>query len=400
MLIINNQEITTLEELKKRFMQSEAVKPDTTLFMEIIDKFVDGKIEEFLREIGEEELANIVHSVPAGDSDTEIMNQLIPMITTSKIQVDFDPMQYVEVIQSEIAGEHAILWVKVVRKATEKVDMCIKQGNNDKTTTIQLNQSVLNHVERCEMPIDRNGEDVLFFINNKKIKEAHPFPGLEVNVKDVCFTMRFVKGGPFKMGATQEQGEDASECERPDHEVCVKDFYICDTPVTQEQWMAIMGNNNPSRFKGCKRPVTNVTYQECLHFIEELNGCSEKKFRLPSEEEWEYAARGGTHRCKYRYSGDDRIDRVAWYHENGSHVTHDVARKKPNVLGIYDMSGNVWEWCSSDYTEYGEKKTKGSRHKITRGGCATSTQKGCRVSRRYKCVENHKSSYLGFRLVM
>ena len=208
--------------------------------------------------------------------------------------------------------------------------------------------------------------------------------------------IRFIKiqGGKFKMGGTPEQGESASKAERLS-EPYVDDFMISEFPVTQQLWSAVM-DDNPSKFKGENRPVTNVTLYDCLEFIERLNRLTGETFRLPEEEEWEYAARGGNMNSNFtKYAGSDAIDDVAWYYSNGGHVTHDVGLKLSNELGLFDMSGNVWEWCNTEeYDRYGQY------HEcyINRGGCATSQENGCRTSRRYFSKPYHKSCYLGFRL--
>ena len=171
--------------------------------------------------------------------------------------------------------------------------------------------------------------------------------------------------------------------------------------VTQKLWNIVM-RDNPSAFKGDNRPVSNVTYYDCLNFINMLNNRLSTNFRLPSEAEWEYAARGGNlTKEQTKYSGGNTLDEIAWYNENSNNVTHDVMRKKPNVLGIYDMSGNVWEWCASRNKPYVPRNNyRQKKYYINRGGCATSTAKGCRTSRRYYSHPNHSSCYLGFRLVL
>jgi len=116
-------------------------------------------------------------------------------------------------------------------------------------------------------------------------------------------------------------------------------------------WQAVMGTN-PSNFKGDNMPVENVSWKDCQEFIGKLNGLTNKKFRLPTEAEWEYAARGGNKSRGYKYAGSDSIDDVAWYDMNGEEITHPVASKQPNELGIYDMTGNVYEWCSDWYGIY------------------------------------------------
>ncbi|MBQ3247459.1 MAG: SUMF1/EgtB/PvdO family nonheme iron enzyme, partial [Alistipes sp.] len=165
------------------------------------------------------------------------------------------------------------------------------------------------------------------------------------------FEMVFVKGGTFTMGATAEQGSDADSDEKPAHSVTVSNFYIGKYEVTQAQWEAVMGKN-PSRFKGDNLPVERVSWNDIQKFIEKLNAKTGKRYRLPTEAEWEYAARGGNQSKGYKYSGSNDIGSVAWYTDNSSSPTHPVGQKQPNELGLYDMSGNVYEWCSDWHGSY------------------------------------------------
>lgn len=220
--------------------------------------------------------------------------------------------------------------------------------------------------------------------------------------------MVFVEGGSFTMGCTYEQGSECENIEIPAHVVTVHDFYIGKYEVTQALWKAVMGNN-PSADKGDNKPVEYVNYYEILTFIGKLNEMTGKHYRLPTEAEWEYAARGGIYTQRTIYCGSNNIDDVANYHGNSNRNLQPVGTKKPNELGIYDMSGNVREWCS-DYLEDYELSDdgkivdpKGAYHsiiKVVRGGCVTSYPESCRVSSRDHEIENHKIDYLGFRLVL
>jgi formylglycine-generating enzyme required for sulfatase activity len=164
--------------------------------------------------------------------------------------------------------------------------------------------------------------------------------------------MVFVKGGTFTMGCTAEQGDDCFDNEEPAHKVTLSDFYIGKYEVTQAQWKAVTGNN-PSKFNGCDNcPVEGVSWNDIQEFIKKLNAKTGLNYRLPTEAEWEYAARGGAQSRGYKYSGSNSVDEVAWYYGNSGNETHPAGTKKANELGIYDMSGNVYEWCNDWYGAY------------------------------------------------
>ena len=244
---------------------------------------------------------------------------------------------------------------------------------------------------------------------------------LTFTVKGITFNMKKVEGGTFMMGATSEM-EHASDIEKPAHKVTLSTYYIGETEVTQALWQAVM-EENPSEFKGRNLPVENVSWSDCQLFIEELNSLTGKKFRLPTEAEWEYAARGGNMSRRTQYSGSNNIDEVAWYYKNSgdrylsgkinwleiSEVcrknncrTHPVKTKKPNELGIYDMSGNVCEWCQDNYSLYSSNAqtnpiatTNGIEH-MYRGGCYNYPQQ--RLSYRSHQWYDYYYNILGLRL--
>ena len=170
------------------------------------------------------------------------------------------------------------------------------------------------------------------------------------NINGVEFTMILVRGGTFTMGGTSSDPYIYSD-EFPTHQVTLSTFAIGQTEVTQALWEMVMGSN-PSNHSGTNLPVEMVSWNDCQEFITKLNQMTGKNFRLPTEAEWEYAARGGNKSQGYKYSGSNNVDEVAWYFSNSGNASQPVGTKSPNELGIYDMSGNVYEWCSDWYGAY------------------------------------------------
>lgn len=223
-------------------------------------------------------------------------------------------------------------------------------------------------------------------------------------VNGVSFRMVCVKGEPFIIGATPEQGEGESN-EYPPHLESISDYYIGETQVTQRLWMAVMGTN-PSKFKGDDLPVECVSCEDWYAFNEKLNTLTGCTFRLPTEAEWEFAARGGNKSKGYKYAGSNDLDAVGWYDGNSEDRTHPVATKQPNELGIYDMSGNVWEWCGDIYFPYPEdyeiphEPPPYGNSSVIRGGGWSSGIDRLRLSARSCGDWNLRSEYIGFRLAL
>ena len=218
--------------------------------------------------------------------------------------------------------------------------------------------------------------------------------------------MIFVKGGTFKMGATTEQWKEAKSDEKTVHWVTLSNYYIGKYEVTQAEWKAVMGEN-PSYFEGLDNlPVEKVSWNDCQKFIAKLNAATGKNFRLPTEAEWEYAARGGNKSQGFIYSGSNDIDNVAWYAGNSGDKTHVVGMKQPNELGLYDMSGNVWEWCDDWYGNYNSSPqtnptgSSSGSGRVMRGGSFYYFAKGCRTSDRFVNNPGTADFRLGLRLAL
>jgi len=213
--------------------------------------------------------------------------------------------------------------------------------------------------------------------------------------------MVFVQGGTFVMGATKEQGRNSEKNEKPIHKVTVSDFYIGKYPVTQKEWKAIM-DSNPSPLEDDNLPVVSVSWNDVQEFIRRLNSATGKQYRLATEAEWEYAARGGNRTRGYKYSGSNNLNDVAWH--SGS--SGNVGTKRPNELGIYDMSGSVWEWCNDWYGSYGSntqtdpKGPQTGSGRVLRGGSWNSPAVLCRVSYRTFREPSLSRSIWGFRVVL
>ena len=224
------------------------------------------------------------------------------------------------------------------------------------------------------------------------------------SVNGVSFEMIPVEGGTFTMGATEEQVSYADADEKPAHKVTLSSYMIGKTEVTQELWQAVMGTK-PGYFSGTNLPVEKVSWEDCQAFINKLNAVTGKTFRLPTEAEWEFAARGSNKSKGYVYSGSNTLNDVAWYGDNSS-GTHPVATKAPNELGIYDMSGNVWEWCSDWYSynyysvspEYNPPGYSSASARVIRGGSWDNSAGNSRVSYRGSYAPTTLSYYLGLRL--
>lgn len=243
----------------------------------------------------------------------------------------------------------------------------------------------------------------------------------EYHVGDVTFAMISVPGGTFTMGATPEQNTPYHD-EFPSHYVSVDDFAIGQTEVTQALWLAVMGRN-PSDHKGMNLPVERVSWVDCQVFLHRLDSITGLHFRLPTEAEWEFAARGGNLSRHTQFSGSDSLAEVAWYYNNSGNefirsawnfqdqvdhecAPHEVASSQPNELGIYDMSGNVWEWCQDWYTTYQPDSLvnprgpdSGSR-RVARGGSWAHIDRYCRLSRRTSYNPSINLNVNGFRLAL
>ena len=218
--------------------------------------------------------------------------------------------------------------------------------------------------------------------------------------------MIFVDGGTFIMG-TENNDYRQNQDNTPAHLVEIEPFFICRYEVTQDEWELVTGSN-PSEFQGANLPVENISWEDCQVFINKLNDMTGMDFRLPSEAEWEYAAQGGKYSLHYNYAGSEYPKSVAWYADNSKAKTHQVGKKRPNELGIYDMSGNVSEWCR-DYYEFSFYQHSPSlnptgpekgQNKVVRGGAWMMNENYINIKYRAVYPTNEKNSSIGLRLAM
>ena len=310
----------------------------------------------------------------------------------------------------------------------EVIDMVISEArqavsNGNTTHAINLLQKAIDN----QTIRDLNCSNYSRLAEEKRRIEAQQSStgqNLTITANGVTFTMVAVQGGTFTMGATSEQGSDAYSNEKPAHRVTLSDYYIGQTEVTQALWQAVMGSN-PSERKGQNLPVEKVSWDDCQQFITKLNQLTGRRFRLPTEAEWEYAARGGNLSRGYKYVGGNTLTDVAWFWENSgdkrvsgewssdkvynNHCkSHPVKQKVPNELGIYDMAGNVWEWCQDLYDkDYYSKSpstnpcnNSSANERVNRGGCWFLYASCCRVSWRGHMKPNSRYGNIGLRVAM
>ena len=414
----------------------EAKNSDEPLYDRLIDLAVDHDLERFLDALGMNELSGRIGNIKV-DGDPQIMESLQKIITGNSVTIPKDTnsrIRFIGVtIDSESSPAKAIFKVQILKVKQETVRFSVlsnKQLRKDKT--IHLNEYKKN--DEIEVVFDLNGdsEDILhFLIDGQEVKQKNfSDETIDFNVKGVSFKMVRVEHGSFMMGAVNSNLD-----ERPMHRVTLtSDYYIGETQVTQALWEAVMGDNpsysegddpleilreivggssNSSYFRGGDLPVESVSWDVCQEFIKKLNQKLSKqlagwRFELPTEAEWEYAARGGNKSNGFEFAGSNNIDYVAWYKGNSNSHTHPVKTKRPNVLGLYDMSGNVMEWCSDWHNDVYYHVSPSSnppgpnwgKERVLRGGSFANDSKFCRISCRAHNFPDYREKFIGFRLVL
>ena len=338
--------------------------------MQLLRKNRPQSVKEWLAILIDEEDTNVEIDVPEPEPGPrpEPLKQSLPQDTQDNL---FKPKRTKWIA----AGVVAVILVSIV---------IWRPWQNDSTDDIDID------------PIENNNP-----VKDDEILDGTPIP---ITVNGVTFNMIKVEDGTFTMGATSEMTEPWDD-EKPTHKVTLSSYYIGETEVTQALWKAVMGSN-PSFFKGDDLPVEEVSWDDCQDFILKLNSITKRSFRLPTEAEWEFAARGGNKSKHTQYSGSGNIGEVAWYDGNSGSKTHPVKTKKANELGIYDMSGNVWEWCQDWYGSYSNcaqdnptGPNSGTR-RVDRGGSWGYSAGFCRSSDRNCSTPDFSYDFLGLRLVL
>ena len=318
--------------------------------------------------------------------------------TSLNLQLDSDPMRLTATVEPSNADNTSVEWMSSNEEVATVSSRGTVEAVGEGTATIICTAADGSGVTAtCEVTVGN--------------QTPTPQPGgtTTYTVNGVSFKMVSVTGGTFKMGAQKTSSgsanydDDADDDEAPVHNVTLSDYKIGETEVTQELYQAVMGTN-PSNWLGAKLPVEKVSWNDCQTFITKLNAATGQTFRLPTEAEWEFAARGGTKSQGYKYSGSNTLGDVAWYTDNSGSKTHEVGTKQPNELGLYDMSGNVYEWCQDWFGDYSSSAqsnptgaTSGS-YRVRRGGSWNFTARCCRVTYRLSNTPTYAYSYLGFRL--
>ena len=291
-------------------------------------------------------------------------------------------------------------------------------GNGDGSVTVSVDENTSTSSRTATITIESATITRTLAVTQSGV-EPPASQDRTFTVGGVQFKMIYVEGGTFTMGATSEQGDDAYDREKPTHTVTLSSFSIGETEVTQALWQAVMGQKPTSDGSqwyglGAKYPAYYVSWNDCQDFISKLNAITGENFRLPTEAEWEYAARGGNKSRGYKYAGSNTIGHVAWYYDNSyalgssnaNYGTHNVGTKQANELGLFDMSGNVWEWCQDWYGDYSSSSLtnptgpSSGNSRVYRGGSWSNNARLGRVSYRDSSGPTIRYYNLGLRLAL
>lgn len=414
-LYINGEYCLTTDQLK-RYFESQP-NYGSPVAVDLLDYARSGDIAEWLREKDETILADSIDAINKNLGDSDYFSEFTNVMTDSPITIEkpgFSECFQIEIVDNEEKDNGIVISIqlKVLSSVNEFYKLTIRTSygteskminpsNYDKGTSIRLTFLFSKHIESLL-------ENAVFLVNDKEqMSISIVMQTLNFLIGDCAFKMILVEHGSFMMGATIEQGSTYS-CEKPAHKVTITtDYFIGETQVTQALWNAVMGNT-PLNSPDIKKPIVKVSWFDCKLFISKLNTILSpklygKKFRLPTEAEWEFAARGGNKSKYTKYSGSNEINKVAWHCDT---ITHPVKTKECNELGIYDMSGNVWEWCEDWYGDYKadpQINPKGAQcglYRIFRGGSCENGANSCRIAYRASFPPVSTSYRIGLRVVL
>jgi formylglycine-generating enzyme required for sulfatase activity len=385
------------DEANRTIMKAMQLKPENR----------QQRVEEFMEDLLEKESKQEGIRPIKGKNKKTVKRILITVIGIAAIVVILVGVGY---WQTEVAAERERAKQEQRRLEQELEEMRIVQENVEKerlererAKQEQLAQEQKLEEEQEQTRIAQENAEKERLERVRKLAQEIEEKKLQEEATKIGIQMVWVRGGTFIMGCTSKQGDDCNGDEKPAHSVTLSDFYIGKYEVTQRQWSEVMGTN-PSDFKGDNLPVEQISWNDVQEFIRKLNVKTGKNYRLLTEAEWEYAARGGASSRGYKYSGSNNVGEVAWFTSNSGSSTHQVGTKVSNELGIYDMSGNVWEWCSDWYGDYSSSAqtnpmgpSSGS-HRVARGGSWGSSAQGVRVPFRDNAAPNNRYNDLGFRL--
>ena len=339
---------------------------------------------------------------------------------TQKFIINYSPSTAMVIVDSKVyrgngrievdlpIGEHSYV---IAEDGYESVDAIVKlKGGSPRTITESLVRTVPSQIPASSSSVTQSTQKQISSTQKELASEKVHSSSIAATVSTdierfivngVSFNMVRVDGGTFQMGSNDSE---AYDCEKPVHKVALSSYSIGETEVTQELWQAVMGSN-PSKFKGPNLPVEQVSWDDCQEFLEKLNNLAGHRFRLPTEAEWEFAARGGNKSRGYKYSGSNTIEEVAWYKDNSGDKTHSVKTKLSNELGLYDMSGNVWEWCQDGYGDYSSSAQtnptgpNNGDYRVSRG-CCWGSMKGFGLSYRGGSAPSLCDDIRGLRLAL
>ena len=334
------------------------------------------------RELAESAKTQYLSLISSADSLSKVESSLPEAMALYDSAAVFET-QYAGTRFSDLFDQNALSASSRVQSQIDSIAQVRQQAEKERLERERKERAEKERIEREEA--------------ERKRRETGYSNGV-LKVNGVEYPMVYVSGGTFIMRDIEHVNDQA-------HEVTLSGYYIGKYEVTQDLWEAVMGSN-PSYLKGNRKPVGQVSWNDCQEFIRKLNSMTSQNFHLPTEAQWEFAARGGNSSNGYKYSGSNYIDSVAWYNDNYRDTTHDVGTKLSNELGIYDMTGNVSEWCSDWYESYGSGPVTNpigpdsGDKRVTRGGNTGYPEWMCRIQMRTSSKPNARYVNVGLRICL